>query len=402
MYEGSVLMIKEEKYYNVSSIIVKMIIEIEDCKKLVQFFDRDFGIYRAITTEEPDIVVTITNVPVTIPKTSCKLSNDIFFYDEKMYVRYNAAFRETWVSYGSKSCLGENITIHLPDKPFEEGLINNINKHLIRFLYPNYLHRWQNSLMDIFHGPLLGLLQINLLKKGKALLHASSIANINGEGVVFPGWAQSGKSTIADRLIKKKNWKFIAEDFVILSEKNKIISFPKQRRVYASQLKKTKYTSIQRTFMEKIFDNLNLSLYRLLKSSKSIRILSVDEIFNSEDIMKDASLNTVIFLKRGNFIEINLTRIEIETMANMCADMMFFEMQNFNGYYQLISAYGVMSGNSDLIKMITQNLRQIYISVFKETKCYILEVPETQELDFIENNLHFELENMILSKQDNQ
>lgn len=389
-------------YFKLGNLVIEVNTLKDEPIKIINFIKRDFSFLESSNSKKSDIRITISTDEPNISKAAYKLSTNIFSHEDILFIRYDAKLRKTWVSYSLRPYLGKNIIIHINKKYFKKTLFRKLLEGIIRFSFPNYLYRWQNSLMDIFHGPIIGLIQLNLLRKGNALLHAAAIGHANGEGIAFPGWAQSGKSTIVDRLVKKKKWRFIAEDLCILSADKGVYSFPKQRRFYPAQLKNTEYFDLDRHLLEKTLDKFHLLLHKLLKLTEPKRILSLKEIFHNEDFVNMANLNSIVFLKRGNFNEINLNCIEAETMANMCADMMFVEMQNFNGFYELLSAYGVMSGNSDLIKMITQNLRQIYLNIFKEAKCYILEVPETKELNFIENNLHFKLENIILSRQDYQ
>jgi hypothetical protein len=370
-------------------------------KEVLEFLERDFGYFKFDNNKEPDICIEITNDVFEAPKNCTYFDNSIISFKNTIAIKYNARFREIWVAYSTQPYLGRNIKIYIPKKLMITDKKSSVKEKITRIFFPNFLYRWQNALMDIIHGPLLGLMHLRLLSGESAFLHASAISSENGKGIALPGWAQSGKSTIADILIKKNKWKFIAEDLCIVSKENTVYSFPKQRRVYSNQLKDTMYYKSRKNFLDKLQDRINIVILSAFNSTgvKAKRVLSWEEIYEENCISKTANLEAVVYLIRGDYEEISLSQVSGKKLAAMCSSMMSTEMRNFNGFYQLLDVYGVVSDDINPIQTLFKNTYAKYLSAFNDRKCYILRMPYQKNLKFVENWIHPQLVGILNDKK---
>jgi hypothetical protein len=370
-----------------------------DCKgSIMDFIERDFSFFKTNDDNNPDISVEIVHGNFQIPPKSAYYSNNIVSYDDTIAVKYNARFREIWVTYSTKPYLGKKIKIFIPSNIILDNVKSKVKEKIIRILFPNFLYRWQNALVDIIHGPLLGVIHLRLLYKGAALLHSSAIANEQGNGVLLPGWAQSGKSTIADILIKKKSWKFIGEDICIVTKEGMLIPFPKQRRVYYPELKNTKYFKFKKSRVDLFEERLNIFLFRILSlvGLKSKRLLTYREVYDESSMAATCSeLNALVYISRGKYDDIFMYKIKEDKVAAICTNMMVSEMQNFNGFYQLLAVYGMMSDNCNPIQDLIKSTSENYLAAFKDKRCYILNAPYFKDFDFIEKLIHPKLEEVL-------
>ena len=74
-------------------------------------------------------------------------------------------------------------------------------------------------------GLITSVLQIKLLQKGYILLHAAG-SKINNMGMVFSGWPESGKTSLAFKLAKEKNVGLLGDEYLILSKDGTVFAYP--------------------------------------------------------------------------------------------------------------------------------------------------------------------------------
>jgi hypothetical protein len=384
--------------FKIANISIKFICH--ENNQIIEFIKRDFGIFKFDSIDSPDLCIEITHNKFHVPKNCTYFDSTIISFENTIAVKYNARFRSAWVTFSTKPHLGNNIKIYIPKELMLTDNKSIVKEKIIRMFFPNFLYRWQNLLLDIIHGPLLGIIHLRLLRENSALIHASAITNKNGKGILIPGWAQSGKSTIVDILINKKSWKFIAEDLCILTKEKTLATYPKQRRIYWNQLKNTNYFKRNINFLEKIEDRINVLLLGTFKpiGFKSKRILSWDEIIEKKNIEEISDINAVVYLLRGDYDDISLLEVSNKKLAEMCSSMMLTELQNFNGFFQLIAVYGIVSDDVNPIETLSKNTYEMYLSTFKDKNCYILKVPYFDNLDFVENWIHPNFEDILINK----
>lgn len=368
---------------------VNIAIDTENDEEILSFLKRDFQIFENNPPGKPDLTIRIYHKHYQAPKGVNYFGDDFILYEDTIAQCIKAHRRTTWITYEVSPILGSQIELYIPDKPAEQKGKDLIHSTEDRLLSLNFLYPWQNSLIDFFHGTFLGILQMRLIQNSAVLLHGAAIEKYSS-GLLLTGIAQCGKSTITDRLVKKKHWRFLSEDYSIINYNHEIYSFPLQRRVYRKQLTASNYYKKDTNLIEMMLDQLNILLMKPLSmiGKESIRILSEAELFDPEEMIHKANLKAVIYLNRADHQELALTPISGNAMAHMCSNMMMAEMKNLTGFYDLISCYGIMKQKPNQINEIFMWMERLYQEIFKGRACYTLTIPYYTSLKSIEKNLH--------------
>lgn len=92
---------------------------------------------------------------------------------------------------------------------------------LFKLLSSSYTSKRRQILNDFFHGTYIGLLAIVSLQTETLLLHASCV-NMEQQSFVFIGGSQSGKSMLAQELVKNDGAFAVSDDMLLLSPDNNI------------------------------------------------------------------------------------------------------------------------------------------------------------------------------------
>lgn len=154
------------------------------------------------------------------------------------------------------------------------------------------------------YGVLWYLIALSLLKQECVFVH-SGVVEKKDEAVILAGSGGCGKTSTIMELLQREGWKYISEDFAIISAEGKVYNFPRKLAIYASDLRFGNIALNQGinnnlTFFERFkwyfFDKLGKDpLYHLRPS----QVLGNNKLADSADISK------VFFLTRisiGSFI----------------------------------------------------------------------------------------------------
>lgn len=325
-----------------------------------------------------------SHINIKIINQKLLIKNDYKFIKNNMYVNGKYLLQEIkskgnkiQVLYNIEEELGKEIVIYIPYK---------IRKSILeKVIHPSFITKWQCSLINFIHGPFIGIMQIYLLKYKETFLHASAISKSNN-GILFVGDGQSGKSMFAKFLSENNNY-VIAEDFCIISTENKVISYPKQCRVYPNQLSKTSYFKEMKLY-EKLIEKLNRVLFLPFKliNIKVIRRLQFKEIFYNSKIKNTEEISIILFLLReGEVCKIN--NDEEGKFVSRCLSTMKNEFQNLAGFMQLLEAYEVVKGEKDLFKRLLKDTEKCLKKLYENRECKIMYLPFYENISDAKYNI---------------
>jgi hypothetical protein len=104
----------------------------------------------------------------------------------------------------------KNYKLHLVNQ--ENGCVLASNRDLLPFVMP--------------------VIQWLLLKKQHSFVHGAAVA-IKGQGILLPGWGGTGKTSAIICLLKEvPDTSFLGDDYSIVSDKGRLLSFPKAFFIY--------------------------------------------------------------------------------------------------------------------------------------------------------------------------
>lgn len=357
---------------------------------VIEFVKRDLSCFESNYEGIPAIDVTITMGKFEKPRFYTHFTDSLAYANNSIAIKLGGKLRKFWVEVSTVPYLGASIEVFLPKVYFPESSFGKTRECLIGLITPNFLQRWENSLID-FSQLLYGIVQLRLLQFGYSLLHASSVENTNNIGIAFAGWGQSGKSSIADKLCNGGKWRIISEDFCVISTNRDVIGFQKQRRISTDIGRVMRGT--KGSLSKKFLGTVNCLLFKPLRrfGYKSKRVESWKEIYDENSISLRSELHKVIYLQRGQFREFSFRRISSETMAELCSNMMMIEFRNLTGFFDIIAANGIKNSLSNQFEELATHTTEVYRASFTSVECYVFEIPFVRDIDTIVCRLEEEL-----------
>lgn len=262
--------------------------------------------------ENVDMFINFYNKKFRLPANYYRYNAETICYGNNIAICIRAHFRHTWIVV-KKDPIGKFIVSVYLD------LKDSIGSEIKKVFTLNFLYPWQNSIIDFFHGIYLILLQEKLFEQQAIIVHAAAMFFKN-RGFVLTADAASGKSTLVDLAVKKHGFKFIAEDYCIIDRNSVVTGVFNQRRIGQEHIPDRKKT------VSSVANYMFCELMRLMGKER-IRICSIDELFEEEEIIRDAKMDAIYFLNRGNE-EANAKKISTTMLEIMKREIANWEGAN--------------------------------------------------------------------------
>lgn len=298
--------------YNIHDLL-KIRLEREKKFDLTRGDDVELSFFRTEMVEDPDIIYKVGKF---------KPSNDnSYIVDHKYHIKENYFYCED--SF-------DNLKWEIEIFGFEEGK-TEVNFNYSFYDYKKLLCRF--NFETVF---LRALIFSKLNEKGYTMIHAGGVSKGN-KGFVFPGRGGAFKTSIIMDLIKRFNFYYLGDDWVILN-KNEVFNFPAHLLLF-----------------DYIYHNKNNESINFLDKLKFIRSYWFQRNTENVKYVQKSRLNQVIFIKRSNIDSISIKKkdksqaisqlissIQLEMMASPISILGFA----LGPYYNYLSAYAYIFPNS--------------------------------------------------------
>ena len=251
--------------------------------------------------------------------------------------------------------------------------IRNIISNYKKGEFNNEMAKWGRFISYSGLWPLLHFSFLNLPEK-KSFIHSCALESDN-KGILLTGSGGAGKSTLCSYLQAKYCYKYLSEDFSIVSEEGYAYLSPRRVAFYYSDFKKSPdliKDNFRNYLKSNSIDHL-LWKFEILQKKNPIRRLNPELIYSKNVQVNKIKIKKIFYLKRNVAQELQITSIDKTELAKRAIHSSMRELRSF--YEEHHQAMG-NAGNS-LINMdtISESMVKVYYSAFSEADCYLLSIP---------------------------
>jgi hypothetical protein len=233
-----------------------------------------------------------------------------------------------------------NVSIYLPDLEIGVPYWLKMARMFVLNDFRSDEEIMADHILDSFVEPFL---YYRLPSKGYSLVHGSAVSN--GTGILFYGLSNVGKTTMALQMVKE-GCEFLGDDFVILNENGRLLSYPKRVNVEAHHL--DAYPELIQKIGSSMSYVQRFFFKRYAKSAleKSFETMFynpvISEIFDDAKIADSCHLGAVVHLNRTDKGDPSIQEIDTELCVNTLTSNLFWEfnLQPYrNNHYRYCSSY---------------------------------------------------------------
>ena len=235
-------------------------------------------------------------------------------------------------------------------------------------------------------------LQLLLLRQGKSLIHGAGV-ELNGQGVVFPAYGGTGKTTLISELRRLPNCRVFGDDYVIVDKNSRMFAYPSDFSVYPYHLaifpelrssEFSRYLSGRQIFSWYYFMKkaINFIWRRLGQSgtplfsgwtAEYVKVPAAT-LLGENKIGGEVKLTTVVFLSRYSGREIKVAEISLDQLIQLTDGILWLESQYAMPYLETLAA----SGAVDLAGIVSSQ-REVLRSCFAPLKLLQISIPRKME-----------------------
>lgn len=316
----------------------------------------------SVVKEKDKNIDTCMNIEVFVHEEHCfkikeKVNDNIFKdKDGKVLQIIKGKRRKSFVIYDKNF---SNIKIYIPYKVSDSNVKKIFN--------PKFLNKFENSLLDFFQGPFIGIMEYLLVKKDNTFIHGSA-CSYNDFGYVFCGKAQVGKTEIANSILDKAQ--IISDDFTILCNNSSIVPYQKSVGVFWDNINIKKYFKNKKK-SEIFWQKINIFLFKLLKITgiKLKRVLFFTELFENSYSKENIKLENIYYLERSNE-EYSLKQMERKVFIEEMVDILENEFNNLQNFWVLLKVC-VCLDKEEFLERINKCLDKC----LQKEKCFVVNIP---------------------------
>jgi len=237
------------------------------------------------------------------------------------------------------------------------------------------------------------LLRYKFVLKEAVLIHASAVS-YHGQGIIFPAWANTGKTNLLLQFLKD-GANYISDDFAIIREDGLIYGYPRRLQLFDynfsefPQLAVTLDRSARLDFVKQKLSTKLLKkwtriplLTRLLKrvkrkSSEALHIRApAKELFPDVEIDGSRRIDKIFFLVRAHSQIIEIERMAPEVLANKMVPCLSFE-RHYPYDYRLLYKFAYPMKENKLLDKVEQMEGDIISRAIKNSHIYCVRLPRS-------------------------
>ncbi len=261
--------------------------------------------FSSIEVEE-ELELTFLNIrivnEINIIERYTSLSQAILFNENEFMVKKGDYI------YKIKNLFGQGMTIieichkNVKNLPHKIKNIIGIAEHATHSIKEGIV----NHIMG--YDFMLWVIPVALMKYNRLFLHCGAMEK-DGKAVIITGTSGSGKTGTQLLAMSDYGYRYMADDFCILSTSGMAYYFPKKIKIYQSDIKyKNKFIYLA---YKKLPITKRINWQILKKMNKDPRgEFYIEKVFKTDEVVKSAHIGKIIYVARTNSKAINEYRIE--------------------------------------------------------------------------------------------
>lgn len=261
--------------------------------------------FSSIEVEE-ELELTFLNIrivnEINIIERYTSLSQAILFNENEFMVKKGDYI------YKIKNLFGQGMTIieichkNVKNLPHKIKNIIGIAEHATHSIKEGIV----NHIMG--YDFMLWVIPVALMKYNRLFLHCGAMEK-DGKAVIITGTGGSGKTGTQLLAMSDYGYRYMADDFCILSTSGMAYYFPKKIKIYQSDIEyKNKFIYLA---YKKLPITKRINWQILKKMNKDPRgEFYIEKVFKTDEVVKSAPIGKIIYVARTNSKAINEYRIE--------------------------------------------------------------------------------------------
>lgn len=329
---------------------------------------REFSCLIGQESEAPDVTIRVINEGFELSRSYVYIEKGIYASKHSLAQELCSRGNSIWILYNADTDIPSDVKVYIPYRFSTDNLS--------KLFHPSFLCKWEVSMLNFVHGPLLGLVQMHLVRRKATFFHASALSTDGKSGIALAGNGHSGKSTFVKWLAQTDlAFCVLAEDFCVINENKELMSYPKQMRIHLNPLQDVSYFK-EYGQDDGLLNRLNALLFLAFKrwGIGPIRRMSFQQVFGDQRVIPKVKLEIILVINRSS-MGASITTISKTEFVSYCTEMMMTEISNLAGVQRLMKALDKIHGRATSFDDLRVEFQRQFELIFKQTKCYFLNIP---------------------------
>lgn len=260
--------------------------------------------------------------------------------------------------------------------------IKSILRLMSFFLRPGYdrnILMERNALMS--YSLIWYVVSVLLLRKKCCFIH-SSIFSIDQKATVIAGTGGCGKTSLLFKILENREFKYVAEDFGVVSGDGAAIYSPKNISMYASDYDWGSKTAID--FVSNKLPHLFRFRWNIArKFFKQDPLIKVPpHIFIGKDrIETSAHVHSVLYMVRRNIPKVTIDKVGTEELIDRVINSSFRELKTLLEILKQMNANAPLCYEIPSEKDLIYSTKDILGKGFSKSNNYIVGIPEKNPIE---------------------
>ena len=236
----------------------------------------------------------------------------------------------------------------------------------------SYSSRIEMTTENITYNVIEPILHTHMLQNNQAFLHSSGVVSDSEAAILFTGWGGVGKSSACVQLVNQGDWKYLADDVIIINANGEAYCYPKKVLLYGYNTEGNPDLEVK-LLKNDLINRLSWNLRKkILGGAKVRRRISPELLFGIDKIGTKGKISKVFYLLRSNSEKSSVQEITPEEMAERSVSVIAYILKEF---YEVINAIHAVNPKKPSLEEVLEKNKLIYEKAFKNSGCYLYYVP---------------------------